>query len=78
MMQYKNEINKSKAKHDEVLKLFDALKKSMRLRKVQELEERNSELEAYCSKLTQIKSYPASTVSNFANNEEKDKYEQTI
>tara|TARA_B110000285_G_C15096652_1_gene602411 strand:+ start:1026 stop:1184 length:159 start_codon:yes stop_codon:yes gene_type:complete len=52
MMQYKNEINKSKTKHDEVLKLFDALKKSMRLRKVQELEDRNGELEAYCSKLT--------------------------
>jgi hypothetical protein len=34
MMQYKNEINKSRAKNEEVLRLFDGLKKSMRLQKV--------------------------------------------
>ena len=74
-MQYKNEINKLKVKHDEVLKLFDALKKSMRLQKVQELELKNTELERYCSKLTQLKSFPASTASQILNNEEKEKYE---
>jgi len=63
MMQYKNEINKSKVKHEEVLKLFEALKKSMRLQKVHELELKNTELERYCSKLTQLKSFPASTAS---------------
>jgi len=79
MMQYKNEINKSKGKHEEVLKLFDALKKSMRLQKVQELEQKNTELERYCAKLTQLKSFPASsTASRMLNNEEKEKYEQTI
>ena len=77
-MQYKNEINKSKGKHEEVLKLFDALKKSMRLQKVQELEQKNTELERYCAKLTQLKSFPASTASRMLNNEEKEKYEQTI
>jgi hypothetical protein len=31
MMQYKNEIVKTKEKNDEILKLFEALKKSLRL-----------------------------------------------
>ena len=75
MMQYKTEINKSKAKHEEMSKLFEALKKSMRLQKVQELETKNNELEAYCAKLTQLKSFPASNVSEKEATYDKDKNE---
>ena len=34
-MQYKNENTKTREQNDEILKLFEALKKSLRLQKVQ-------------------------------------------
>ena len=44
MVQYKKEVDQTRVKNEEILNLFEALKKSLRLQKVQALEKKNLEL----------------------------------
>ena len=57
MLQLKDEASKLRLKNEEIMKIFDALKKSMRMSKVVELENRNSELEQENSKLKQLEKF---------------------
>ena len=54
MLQHKSETERTRAKNEELIIVINALKKSMRFNRVQELEQEVGKLKVYCQKIEQI------------------------